>query len=197
MALSIAPRDDQLFPTLTPAQLDRVAARGQRRQVDAGQVLVEAGQAEHSFFAVVDGELEVIRTSCDGEEVVTTHHQGQFSGEINLLAGRRPLTTIRVTHAGEVLELRREAVLALVQDDAELSEILMRAFILRRATLLERGLGDVLILGSEFSPRTLEIREFLARNAHPATYIDLDRDPAAQEILDHFHVAADEIPIVI
>src|SRR6185436_7881246 len=84
-----------------------------------------------------------------------------------------------------------------VQDDAELSEILMRAFILRRATLLERGLGDVLILGSEFWPRTLEIREFLARNAHPATYIDLDRDPAAQEILDHFHVAADEIPIVI
>jgi thioredoxin reductase (NADPH) len=197
MALSIAPRDDQLFPTLTPAQIDRVAARGQRRHVEAGQVLVEAGQAEHSFFAVVEGELEVIRTSCDGEQAVTTHRQGQFSGEINLLAGRRPLATIRAVTDGEVVELRREAVLALVQDDAELSEILMRAFILRRAMLLERGLGDVLILGSEFSPRTLEIREFLARNAHPATYIDLDRDPTAQEILDHFHVAANEIPIVI
>ncbi len=197
MALSIAPREDQLFPTLTPAQIDRVAAHGQRRHVEAGQVLVEAGQAEHSFFAVVEGELEVIRMSCDGEEVVTTHRQGQFSGEINLLAGRRPLMSIRVTQGGEVVELQREAVLALVQDDAELSEILMRAFILRRAMLLERGLGDVLILGSEFSPRTLEIREFLARNAHPATYVDLDRDPAAQEVLDHFHVAADEIPLVI
>src|SRR5436190_398450 len=119
MALSISPRDDQLFPTLTPAQIDRVAAHGRRRHVEAGQVLVEAGQAEHSFFAVVEGEVEVIRTSCDGEEVVTTHHQGQFSGEINLLAGRRPLTTLRVTQPGEVVELRRDAVLALVQDDAE------------------------------------------------------------------------------
>lgn len=197
MALSIAPREDQLFPTLTPAQIERVAAHGQRRRVEAGQVLVEAGQAEHSFFAVVEGELEVIRTTCDGEEVVAAHHPGQFSGEVNLLAGRLPLMSIRVTRGGEVVELEREAVLALVQDDAELSEILMRAFILRRAMLVEQGLGDVLILGSEFSPRTLEIREFLARNAHPATYIDLDRDPAAQEILDHFHVAASEIPIVI
>ncbi|HEY0781104.1 MAG TPA: cyclic nucleotide-binding domain-containing protein, partial [Thermoanaerobaculia bacterium] len=162
MALSVEPRDDQLFPTLTPAQIDRVAAHGRRRHAAAGGVLVQAGQAEHPVFVVLAGEVEVVRATREGERVVATHRQGQFSGEINALAGRPALATIRAGKESDVVELRRDALLALVQDDAELSEILMRAFILRRALLLDQGLGDVLVLGSEFSPRTIEIRDFLA-----------------------------------
>jgi thioredoxin reductase (NADPH) len=195
--LSIAPREDQLWPTLTAAQIARMEKHGRRRSVQAGDVLLEAGQTEFPLFVVTEGELEVVRPSCDGEQRIATYRQGSFSGEINMLAGRRPVATVRATTPGEVIEVGRDALLALVQTDAELSEILMRAFILRRVLLLERGFGDVLILGSEFSPRTLQIREFLVRNAHPATFIDLDRDAAAQEILDHFHVSTDEIPLVI
>ena len=195
--LSIAPRDDQLWPTLTAAQIARVAKHGQRRAVRAGDVLIEAGQAEFPFFVVVDGELAVMRPTCDGEQLIVSYGAGAFSGEVNLLAGRRPVATVRVTKPGEVIEVQRNELLTLVQTDAELSEILMRAFILRRVLLLEKGFGDVIILGSAFSPRTLQVREFLARNAHPATYVDLDLDPSAQEILDHFQVPADEIPLVI
>lgn len=195
--LSIAPREDQLFPTLTAAQIGRIARQGRRRSVQTGDVLIDPGRLQYPFVVVTDGELEVVRVSCDGEEIVARHRQGQFAGELNMLAGRRPLVTIRASRTGEVIELPREALLALVQTDVELSEILMRAFILRRALLLDKGFGDVLILGSTFSARTLQIREFLARNAHPATYIDLDRDPVAQEILDHFHVTANDIPLVI
>ena len=195
--LSIAPREDQLWPTLTPAQIARIEKHGRRRPVQSGDVLLEAGQVEFPMFVVIDGELEVVRPTCDGDEVVTTYHRGSFSGELNLLAGRRSVASIRVTKPGEVIEVQRDALLTLVQTDADLSEIVMRAFILRRALLLEKGFGDVLILGSEFSPRTLHIREFLARNAHPATYIDVDRDPAAQEILDWFHVSAADVPLVI
>jgi thioredoxin reductase (NADPH) len=195
--LSIAPREDQLWPTLTAAQIARIEKHGRRRSVQAGEVLLEAGQAEFSCFVILDGELEVVRPTCDGDELITTYRQGSFSGEINMLAGRRPVATVRATKEGEVIEVSREALLRLVQTDVELSEILMRAFILRRVMLLEKGFGDVLILGSEFSARTLHIREFLVRNAHPATYVDLDRDPAAQEILDHFQVSAEEIPLVI
>src|SRR5262245_38808390 len=154
--LSIAPREDQLFPVLTPAQIARVAKRGEPLTVQAGDVLIEAGQPEYPFFVVLDGEIEVVRASCDGEQIVATHRQGQFSGEINMLAGRRSLATIRASRSGEVIELKRDALLALVQTDAELSEIFMRAFILRRALLLDKGFGDVLVLGSSFSPRTLE-----------------------------------------
>jgi thioredoxin reductase (NADPH) len=195
--LSIAPREDQLWPTLTPAQIARVEKHGKRRELAEGEVLIEAGQREFPFFVVIDGEVVVERAACDGVQLVVTYAVGSFSGELNMLAGRRPLVTMRATTASSVIEVARDALLALVQTDVELSEIIMRAFILRRAALLERGMGDVLILGSDFSPRTLEIREFLVRNAHPVTYVDLDRDPAAQEILDHFHVSLDDVPLVI
>src|SRR6266576_1675116 len=195
--LSIAPRDDQLWPTLTPSQIARVAKQGSLRSLQPGEVVLEAGQQEFPFFVVTKGELVVVRESCDGEQLITTYRPGSFSGELNMLAGRRPLATIRATTPSEVIEMPRDRLLALIETDADLSAIFMRAFILRRAMLLDQGFGDVLILGSVYSPRTLQIREFLSRNAHPATFIDLDRDAMAQEILDHLHVSADQIPLVI
>ena len=193
----MAPNDEQLFPTLTAAQIERLAKRGRRRTANPGDVLVEEGQAQFPLIVVAEGELEVVRATCDGEERITTHRQGQFSGELNLLTGRRGLATIRAIATSDVIEVPREEFLALVQTDAELSEIVMRAFLMRRVVLLERNVSDVLLLGSAFSPRTLEIREFLAKNSHPCTYVDLDDDASAQEILDYFHVSADDIPLVI
>src|SRR5207253_1364019 len=195
--LTLAPREEQVFPTLTPGQIARVAAHGRRRAVKRGDVLIEAGQRHFALFVVTDGELEVVRTSCVGEELVTTHRPGQFSGELNLVTGRRGLASIRVTAPGEVIEVDRDHLLALLQTDAELSEIFMRAFILRRVALIDRGFGDVVVLGSTYSPRTLQVREFLSRNAHPYTFIDLDRDSSAQEFLDHFQVSTADIPVVI
>jgi thioredoxin reductase (NADPH) len=84
-----------------------------------------------------------------------------------------------------------------VQTDDELSEILMRAFILRRAEMIAHGIGDVVLVGSSHSAGTLRIREFLTRNGHPHAYIDLDRDQGAQELLDHFHIAVNEVPVLI
>src|SRR5512132_49593 len=95
--LSIAPREDQLWPTLTAAQIARVAKHGRRRSVREGDVLLEAGQAEFPFFVVVEGELVVMRPSGDGEQLVVTYGAGSFSGELNILTGRRPVATVRVT----------------------------------------------------------------------------------------------------
>jgi len=195
--LSVAPREDQVFPILTAEQLARLAARGTRRPVQTGDVLIEEGQVHFPLIVVIEGQLETVRTTCNGEELIATPGPGHFSGELNLLSGRRALATIRATKPGEVIELQRDDLLALVQTDAELSEILMRAFILRRVMLLDRNLGDVVVLGSSYSPRTLEIREFLRRNANPFTYLDLDRDTASQEILDRLQFSAEDIPLVI
>ena len=116
---------------------------------------------------------------------------------MNTLSGRRALFRLRAATAGEVIELDRQHLLALVQTDAELGEILMRAFILRRVELVAVGLGDVVLVGSTHSAGTLRIKEFLMRNGHPYSYIDLDRDPDVQNLLDGFHIAASEIPVVI
>ena len=190
-------RNEHIFPTLTPAQVDRIAAHGRVRRVEAGEVVFEAGEAASRFFVVVSGRLDVIRWINDAEVPVTSHLPGQFTGEINLLSGRRGLAEIRAAEAGELIELDREHLLALVQTDGELSEILMRAFILRRVELVARGYGDVVVLGSAHCSGTLRVREFLSRNGHPFTSLDLDRDEGVQDLLDRFQVAPADIPVVI
>src|SRR5215218_5424193 len=104
---------------------------------------------------------------------------------------------MRAIKSGELIELDRQHMLSFVQNDAELGEIMMRAFILRRVELVAAGVGDVVLIGSIYSAGTLRIKEFLMRNGHPYSYIDLERDPEVQNLLDGFHVAASEIPVVI
>jgi thioredoxin reductase (NADPH) len=186
--------NERLFPTLTAAQVARVAVHGRRRPVVRGEVLVEAGSHAVPFFVVVNGEL---RASDAAETLVVTHRPGQFTGEANMLTGRRSMAETRVSESGEVIELAREQLLALVQTDAELSEIFMRAFLLRRTELIAHDFGDVVVIGSAHSAATLRVREFLTRNGYPFHYIDLDRDAEAQELLDRFHVTADDVPVLI
>src|SRR5262249_20294797 len=87
--------------------------------------------------------------------------------------------------------------LSLVQTDSEIGDLLMRAFILRRVELIAQGLGDVVLLGSSRSADTLRIREFLTRNTHPFSSVDVESQADVQDILDRFHVGREEVPIVI
>ena len=189
--------EERLFPTLTTEQITRIAAHGRRRAIARGDVLVEVGDKVVPFFVVVSGEIQVLRPSDGTETLIVRHRPGQFSGEGNMITGRRALARLRVSEPGEVIELDREQLLALVQTDAELSEILMRAFILRRTELIAGGFGDVVLIGSTHCAGTLRVKEFLTRNGHPYQYIDLDRDVDAQDLLDRFRVSAADVPVLI
>jgi len=190
-------RVEQIFPILTPAQINRIAVHGHMRAIQPGQVLVEQGDSTVPFFVVVSGELEIVRPSCAGETLITIHGPGQFTGEVNMLSGRRALARMRATKHGQVIELDRQHMMALIQTDAELGEILTRAFILRRVELIAAGAGDIVLVGSTNSASTLRIKEFLMRNGHPYSYIDLERDADVQKLLDSFKISAREIPVVI
>ena len=190
-------RIEKIFPKLTPAQIRRVAAHGHIRTVERGEVLVEQGDTSVPFFVVITGELEIVRPYGSYETLVTVHDSGQFTGEVNTLSGRRSLVQMRATNPGKVIELDRQHMLTLVQTDAELGEILMRAFILRRVELIAAGVGDIVLIGSKYSGSTLRIKEFLMRNGHPYSYVDLERDPDVQNLLDSFQISASEIPVLI
>ena len=194
---TVTSRLDHLFPKLTPAQIARFAPHGSVRQLRRGDVLIEAGDRTVPFFVVTAGQLEVVRPSGGTETPVVVHVPGGFTGEANMLSGRRSLVRTRVTEPGEAIELTRDRLLALVQTDAEIGEILMRAFILRRVELIAHEWGDAVLIGSSHSPGSLRIKEFLTRNGHPYAYIDLDRDADVQELLDRFHVAVTDIPVLI
>jgi thioredoxin reductase (NADPH) len=196
MPLALAERVDQIFPTLTESQIARVAAHGRSRRVQPGEVLLDVGD-QVRFFVVTAGKIDIISPLGPTESLIATLQPGQFTGEVNLLSGRRQFTRIRAGEAGEVIELEREQLLALVQTDSELSEILMLAFILRRVELIAHQVGDAVLIGSDHSAETLRIREFLTRNGYPHAYVDLDRDPDVQALLDRFQVSLNDIPVVI
>ncbi len=188
---------ERMFPTLTPAQIDRIAVQGRVRPIRPGEVLVEAGEQLVPFFVVTTGQVEIVRPSATGETLIAVHGPGQFTGEVNMLSNRPALVQARASEPGEVIELDREHFLALVQTDSQLSEIIMRAFILRRVELIAHGFGDVVMVGSNHCSGTLRVKEFLTRNGHPYSYIDLDRDADVQVLLDRFHVTAADVPVVI
>ncbi|HUQ98934.1 MAG TPA: FAD-dependent oxidoreductase [Gemmatimonadaceae bacterium] len=188
---------DQTFPHLTKEQIARVSARGRIRHVQHGEILIAAGKPTTLFFVVVSGTIEVIRVNDAGETAVRVIAPGEFTGEVSLLSARPMIATLRVGESGDLLEVERDELLALIQTDAELSEIFVRAFLLRRAALVAGGIGDVVLVGSNHSADTIRIKEFLTRNAHPYTVVDPDRDDGMQEMLDRFHFALEDLPVLI
>jgi thioredoxin reductase (NADPH) len=190
-------RIEKIFPKLTPAQISRIASYGHTRSVQPGEVLIEQGDTSMPFFVVITGEIEIVRPFGAHETLITIHGNSEFTGDVNMLSSRKSLVRARASRQGELIELDHKDLRRLVQTDAELSDILMRAFILRRVEVIAAGVGDIVLVGSTHSAGTLRIKEFLMRNGHPYSYIDLDRDSDVQNLLDSFQILSSEIPVVI
>jgi thioredoxin reductase (NADPH) len=196
-SINVPDRQAEAFPVLMPAQIARIRPYGHVRSVQAGEILFEPGKLGMSCFVVLSGKLDIAMAGLSGEQVFVTYGPGQFSGEVVLISGGRALSRGRVAEPGEFLELSAGALRTLIAKDTELSEILMRAFLLRRVALISEGLSNVVVLGSQHSSNTLRLREFLTRNGHPHRYVDLDSDRASQELLDRFEIKLEDIPVVI
>jgi thioredoxin reductase (NADPH) len=184
-------------PILSQAQIDRIRPIAKPRKVSADEVLYRPNDDTPPVFVVLSGAIRILAVAAGQEQIVTTYSTGQFSGELLMIAGRKSIYKCQVTEAGELLELSAANLRALIGRDAELSETFMKAFLARRLSLQETGQGNVVVLGSRYSANTLAVREFLTRDGHPFSYIDLDSDATAQEFLDRFGVAIADIPVVI
>ena len=187
----------QAFPVLTAAQISRIRPHGRVREVKPGEILFEPGDTRLPFFVLLSGSMEIVQPSLSGEREIVKHGPGEFTGEMTMISGQRGLVRGRVTAPGEFLEISSDGLRSLIAKDAELSEVLMRAFILRRLALISGGYGNVILMGSRHSAGTLRLREFLSRNGYPYTYVDLDTDSTSQQLLDRFDVKLEEIPVLI
>jgi thioredoxin reductase (NADPH) len=186
-----------MFPVLTSAQQARVLAHGQRRTVEQDEIIVELNQQITKVFVVVSGQLHVLHVANNQQHLVAICNPGTFTGELNVLSGRRGLLRIRAAEKSELIEIERETLQALIETDSELSDIFLRAYILRRLELIARGFGDIVLIGSSHSLDVLSIKEFLTRNYQPYSYIDLERDAEVQEVLDRFTLSIDDLPVLI
>ena len=187
----------QAFPVLTAAQISRLRLGSKLRKVEPGDILFQPDDTEVPFFVLLSGSMDIVQPDLTGERLIAKHGPGEFTGEFTMISGQRCLVLGRVTRAGEFLEISAAGLRSFVARDAELGEIFMRAFILRRIALIRGGKGNVILMGSRHCANTLRIREFLAGNAYPYTYVDLDTDKTSQELLDRFEVKTGDIPVVI
>jgi thioredoxin reductase (NADPH) len=190
-------RKAQMFPQLSAAQIARLEAHGTHMRVGKGQILTEPGDRGRPLFVVLAGSIEVVQTGMGGEALIFVHAAGSFTGEMSTLQGIGSLVRARVRDDGEVLAISGEHLRTIVQTDAELSELFMRAFILRRVGLLQSQAGDVILLGSSHSAGTLRIQQFLTRNSYPYVSLDVNTDQSVQGLLERFHVKPEEVPVVL
>ena len=182
-------------PTLSVEQIERIKSVAQVRPVRSGEILYEPSQPNIPLFIVLEGAVSITRSGED-DKILAIREPGQFTGEMSLISGNRSLLTARVTADGILLELTRDKVLSLMAKDTELGEILMSAFVSRRLLMIQLGEGNVILFGTKTSSRTLALREFLTRNAHPFTYVDIDSDRSFDQLTEKLAVRSSEIPVV-
>ena len=185
-----------MFPRLDDAQIARLAPFGQQGEVEAGAVIVDQGDAHHGLFVVLKGSLELLNLS-GGGAALHVLGRGEFTGEVNMLSGRRSVVRLRAREAGTLLEINRANLRHIMQTDAALGEIFLNAFLLRRVFLIANSVGDAVLIGSSHSSDTLRLRAFLTRNGHPHTYLDVETDPTVLETLGHFGIPVTDIPVLI
>lgn len=196
MAKDFQPSDG-MFPTLEEAQIARLAPFGEERHVAAGETVFDQGDSEHGVFVVVEGSLELASVTNGEESPLSVLGVGMFTGEVNQLSGRRSLVRCRARLDSRLLEISRANLQHMMQSDAALGEVFLRAFIIRRVYLITHSVGDAVLIGSTNSADTLRLKAFLSRNGHPFTYVDVERDSDVQTMLDHFGVRVTDIPVLI
>ncbi|ORJ61803.1 FAD-dependent oxidoreductase [Mycobacterium simiae] len=185
------------YPRLSDDQIATLDAGGARRAVDTGETLVREGERSDYFFVLLSGKVAVTTTDDAGNRhVIRVHGSGRFLGELGDLEGQAAFYTAEVVEPGEVLVVPTERVRALVAHEPVLSDLILRAYLLRRSLLIQEESG-FRIIGSCYSPDTARLREFAARNRLPHRWIDLERDKHAERLLQRFGVSPQDAPVVI
>ncbi|MBM0107202.1 FAD-dependent oxidoreductase [Steroidobacter sp. S1-65] len=189
-------RAEQMFPRLSKAQIARLEPHGVHMVTTEGQVLIEPGDHERKMIVVLAGSLQITVPGVV-EQGIRPLGPGDFAGEMSTLRGVPGFVRVTVREAGEVLVITDSDLRVVVQTDAELSEIFMRAFILRRMGLISAPNSEMTLIGSRYCGHTLLLREFLARNAHPHFYLDAEVDEEAEGLLQRAGLTVDDVPAVI
>ena len=191
-------RREQMFPTLEPAEIERLRRFGELRSYSAGEALVRVGDAGHGLTIILSGKVDIGQYDEAGRRVpITTHEPGSFMGELAQLSGRPSLVDGHAQGVVKALIIPPERLRAMLIAEAELGERVMRALILRRVGLIERGVGGPVIVGRADNGDVLRLGGFLSRNGHPYQTLDPETDPAARALIERFEIDPGQLPIVL
>ena len=191
-------RREQMFPTLSSEHFARLSRFGEARSFPAGATITKAGEVFPGLLLITKGQVEVSQTDLNGDkDVIVTHGQGSFMGELAQLSGQPSLVTVVALKAVDAVEIPSRRLRDLFVQEAVLGEQIMRALILRRVGLIATGNAGPIIVGRADDGSVLNLVAFLTRNGHPHRQIDPDTDTSGATLLERFHVAPEQLPIVL
>ncbi|HLI57716.1 MAG TPA: cyclic nucleotide-binding domain-containing protein, partial [Actinomycetota bacterium] len=189
--------DPTAFPNLSDAEMAALDAVGSRRAVTAGEYLYREGDPSYDFFAIVSGRVEAVVTEDGSERVIVCHGPGRFLGELNLLTGLRVFVSAVVVEDGEVIVVDRATLRRLIAAGQPLGDKILAAYLARRTLLVTDAAASVRVIGSRFSPASMQVREFLARLRVPHQWLDVESHPDVEGALQGVSVEPDDLPVVI
>jgi thioredoxin reductase (NADPH) len=184
-------------PVLTQIQLEVLRRYGTEEDVTPGDVLFADGDATYDLIVVLDGVLEIVEHHGQPHETaLASYGPFEFLGEMGLLTGQHAYLTAVATTPGRVLRLPTEQLHVVMTEEVDLSELILRAFLLRHSRLTHRGSGLTLI-GSRFEADTRRLLEVLARNRLSSRWLDPHDSPEAQTLLGELGVDHEDLPIIV
>lgn len=190
-------RRHQMFPRLTPEEVDRIRRFGEPRRFKAGERPIVAGETADGMLLILEGQLAISHKDAFGQDVpIVEHGPGEFSAELAQLSGAPALVDGLAITDIEALLIPPERLRALLIAEAELGERIMRALILRRVGLIEDGAGPI-IIGPTDHGDVLRLQNFLGRNGQPHQHLDPAKDEQARALIERFAVTPEELPIVV
>ena len=184
-------------PVLDPAQLDTLRRYGSEYPMTAGQVLFTDGDESIDLIVLLQGEATIVeQLGKPDQHDLVSYGAGQFLGEIGLLTGQRAYLSAVAASDGRMLRVPPDQVQQVMAQEVSLSELILRAFLLRHSILTRIGSGLTLI-GSRLHPDTRRLLEVLARNRLPSKWLELEGSPEAEQLLTELRVPVADLPIVL
>jgi thioredoxin reductase (NADPH) len=183
-------------PKLREDQIEVLGRYGETRTTEVGEVLIRAGDRSSPFVVVVEGAVEVIEEFAGETRTVGVLRAGRFAGELNMLTGQAVGPSAVMHEAGKVLVIPRERLKEVVTEEPNLSDIILKSFLARRAWGMRAGIG-LRIIGSRHSADATRLREFAARNRLLHVWIELEEDPGAEALLEAFGAKHADLPVVV
>ncbi len=149
------------------------------------------------MFVLLEGRVKVYQRDGIGREVLIAEHGAKhFLAEVGQLSGRPALVNGMAVTPVDALLIPPDKLRALIVAEAELGERIMRALILRRVSLIEKGAGGPILIGNSSDARLVMLQGFLSRNGHPHSVID-ERDEDALRLIEQFAAQKEDMPLVI
>lgn len=190
-------REQIAFPKFSDEEIEQLRVYGNEREFGPGRFLFRTGERWFAFFVVLQGGIQILDTSGEGESEVAVHGPGEFTGDIDMITGRAAVVDGRAQGVTRVLEIESDCLKRIISEVPQLSETILSAFLMRRTLLKEKGYRGATVYGGRSNPETLKVRELLARNGVPFTWEDTDDSEESCAILQEFQVQEEDYPVVL